>query len=107
MFLKNMYMMSMSSLLTPLFCSISDESLFFFQIHTLSLVCDRGDGGASLLLFFISQGPRRPQGDRTAVLHASEAKKCCVSIDPASPLTISLSPVTGWYLYFCSILLSQ
>lgn len=68
-------MMSMSSLLTPLFCSISDDSLFFFQIHTLSflcknpgLVCDRGDGGASLLLFFISQGPRRAQGDRAAVI---------------------------------------
>ena len=116
MFLESKYMMSISSLLTPLFCSISDESLFFFQIHTLSFLCknlglvctsDRGDGGGSLLLLFISQGLCRPQGDCTAVLHVSEAKKCCVSIDTASPLTAFLSPITGRYLYFCSTLLSQ
>lgn len=76
MFLESMCTMSMSSLLTPLFCSTSDASLFFFQIHTFSclgktpgLVCtrDSGDGDASHLLLLISQGPHGPQGDHMSL----------------------------------------
>ena len=116
MCVESMYTISMSFLLTPLFCSISDESLLFFQVHilsflpkNLSLVCtsDREDGSANLLLLFISQGPCRPQGDHTAVLHVSEDKNCCVSVDTASSLTVLQSPIPDRHLYFCSMLLSQ
>lgn len=88
-------------------CSFSKYTPFLSFVRTRAWFVTEG---MVVPAFFCSSFHRdhvEPGVTVLLLLRASEAKKCCVSIDTASPLTISLSPVTGWYLYFCSILLSQ
>lgn len=61
-------------------------ALFCYSFHK-----DHVDPRVTVLLYYMSLKP----------------KNCCVSIDTASPLAVFLSPITGWYRYFRSILLSQ
>lgn len=112
-FLESMYMMCLSSLLMPFFCSISDASLFFLPNTHLSLSFVRPQARFVPVVermvvpaFFCSLFLRNHVDPRvTILLYYSEAKKS-VSVDTASPLTVFQSPITGWYL-FCGILLED
>lgn len=112
--LKNLDMMCLSSLLTPFFCSISDASLFFLPNTHLSLSFVRPQARFVPVVermvvpaFFCFSFLRDHVDPKvTLLLYCSEAKDT-VSVDTASLLTVFLSPIAGWYLYFCSILLSQ